>query len=185
MPAIVCYRNDCGNPWFLNSIQFEEITYMIIHRLSFRRCLLWIVLGICVVNLKYPIVLAEERPAAQDSPTQGKRSGSPESDYWKQFHEHYDKLSQEGRNKAEQAIEWMRQDIGNIGRWEYKIERIQAAEDSVVEQTLNAMGLERWQCYQVIEDDNGNLRLFLKRPKQSMVRAFPFKDTLNLLNQEK
>lgn len=178
---------------FYSNMFNYEVIYMIASASSFftnRFCVtlqLWIAVSIGIGSSLFALslALAENNPNSEQQPSQEQIDSTPDSDYWKQFHEHYDKLSKEGRNKAEQAIEWMREDISNIGRWEYRIERIESSDDSFIEQKLNALGLERWQCYQVLEDKTGALRVFLKRPKQSVVRAFPFKDTLNLLNQEK
>jgi len=104
-----------------------------------------------------------------------------ESDrYWKDVQELYEKAYESGETTAANAYEWLKEDVKNIGDWEYKVERVSTLDPIALEERLDGLGKDRWNCFQVVATGEGVL-LFMKRPKRSYVRLVPFWNLLKTL----
>lgn len=86
--------------------------------------------------------------------------------------ETYESLKSQGLTSANNATEWLQQDLKNINAIEYKIIP-KSAEN--LEQKLNELGAQRWDCFAV--DDSS---FYLKRKSRSYLRHVPVKDLLKL-----
>lgn len=76
---------------------------------------------------------------------------------------------------GEDAVNWAKEDLENIGDWEYRIVELPDTEASELEAALNAFGDDRWQVFWV-ERQQATLRLMLKRPAISYISRMPFSD---------
>lgn len=72
-------------------------------------------------------------------------------------------------------VQWAREDLERYGDWEYRIVAVVDADAGALETELNELGTERWEVYWIERTDAG-LRLFLKRPAISYLRAIPFSE---------
>ena len=70
-------------------------------------------------------------------------------------------------------VEWAKEDLENLGDWEYRIVEIPLASAGELETELNALGDERWEAFWVTES-GGELRVLLKRPSVSYISKLPF-----------
>jgi hypothetical protein len=99
---------------------------------------------------------------------------------WQRIESLYQRAVEAGEKVPDDVAEWARQDLQRIGRWEYRIERLAAADDEALEAHLNRLGRERWECYWLRAEADG-IVLFLKRPARSYLRSIPVSDLLRLL----
>ena len=87
-----------------------------------------------------------------------------------------------GETTAGTAKDWVVDDISKIGTWQYKVVLVSASV-SVMEDTLNRFGTERWEAFSVKEvpTSRGSFLISFKRPHRSYLRQLPAKDLLKLI----
>jgi len=97
--------------------------------------------------------------------------------------ETYEQLKEQGLTTANSAGQWFTEDFKSMGAWEYKIVELNLTQSSEqAEQQLNALGRERWECFQVTPQKKGSSHYyFFKRPKRSYLKNIPLKDVLKLV----
>ena len=100
--------------------------------------------------------------------------------YWRRVKELYEKAKEAGEQVPEDVVEWVKQDIRKIGTWEYKIVLIDDTNAREVENTLNKLGAERWECFWV-EEGKGGKRFYLKKVRRSYLRTVPTGEILKLI----
>ncbi len=103
-----------------------------------------------------------------------------ENQYWKKAKGLYEKAKESGEKVPEDIKEWIKEDIKKIGTWEYKVVFLDTR--SNLEEELNKLGKERWECFWIDKRENG-LKLFLKRPAKSYLKAIPTMYLLKLIPQ--
>ncbi len=103
-----------------------------------------------------------------------------ENRYWNKAKELYEKAKESGEKVPEDIKDWIKEDIKKIGTWEYEIVLLDS--ESNLEEELNKLGIQRWECFWIEKRDNG-LKLFFKRPVKSYLKAFPAKHLLKLIPQ--
>ena len=86
-----------------------------------------------------------------------------------------------GKSKetAEKAADWSEDDLRKIGAWDYKIVRFEDVSDEALQEELNILGAERWECYWVEETPDGP-RFYFKKTKRSYLRHVPIGDLLRV-----
>lgn len=89
----------------------------------------------------------------------------------------YNNAVKTGETSATTAKEWVVDDLRKIGTWQYKVVGNSIAD---VEDTLNTLGAERWECFAVQNRNASNVRLYLKRRHRSYLQQLPAKDLLRL-----
>ena len=99
---------------------------------------------------------------------------------WQRIESLYQRAVEAGEKVPDDVAEWAREDLQRIGRWEYRIEMFESADDEALEAHLNLLGQERWECYW-LRPEQGATVLFLKRPARSYLRSIPVSDLLRLL----
>ncbi len=92
-----------------------------------------------------------------------------EETYLEKAKKAYETLSSNGKDLTEETKEWIRQDVGNIGDWEYKIVEINYSDIEQFESKLNSLGKERWECFWITEQGD-EILCFFKRPKISYLQ---------------
>lgn len=92
----------------------------------------------------------------------------------------YEEAREAGTTRAENAREWVREDMERIGAWEYHTEVLPGPSEAMAER-LNALGRERWELVEVVPGEDGRLLgVFKKRPR-SYLRHLPVQDLLQFL----
>lgn len=87
----------------------------------------------------------------------------------------YESLKAKGMTNASDTSEWLSNDWNNMESWEYKVISCESLDNQQLEDKLNQLGEQGWECF----DTSGD-RLMLKKPRESYLRRLPFKDLLQL-----
>ena len=85
----------------------------------------------------------------------------------------YNSLHEKGLTSAKDAQQWVQDDFRNMNAFEYKILPKSQTSPESLEATLNELGQERWDCFEV---DAG--AFYFKRQKKSYLRNIPLKDLI-------
>ena len=77
-------------------------------------------------------------------------------------------------------LERAKAEIKRIGTWEYRVMTLSASQDTTLEQRLNELGRERWECH-VTPRGQKEVRLVCKRPVRSYLKNIAVTDLLRLI----
>ncbi|MEK0338576.1 MAG: hypothetical protein QQN41_14200, partial [Nitrosopumilus sp.] len=102
---------------------------------------------------------------------------SQEPSYWDKIKKKFEDLESENKELREIAKEWIKEDIEKIGDWEYKVVNLEYESIDELENKLNELGNERWECFWV-EKKEEVVVFILKRPKTSYLQKIPKGDLL-------
>jgi len=91
-----------------------------------------------------------------------------------------DKSKETAEDAAGNVADWSEEDLRKIGAWEYKIVRFEDLSDEALEEELNSLGDDRWECYWVEETAEGP-RFYFRKTKRSYLRHVPVGDLLKFL----
>mgnify|MGYP003972806361 FL=1 len=92
----------------------------------------------------------------------------------------YEKNFGDGKELTEQTKQWVKEDIENMGDWEYKIVAFGGKASTEMEKELNQLGNERWQCFWV-EPSGKDKVFYFKRTKKSYIQKIPAGDLLRII----
>ncbi len=92
-----------------------------------------------------------------------------EESYWEQAKKMYEELISEDRNLKEESKQWLSDDIGRIGDWQYQVVVLDESDPMKVTEELNKLGEERWECFFVNELD-GKLAFYFKKERISYLQ---------------
>lgn len=92
----------------------------------------------------------------------------------------YNQAKEAGETTAGNAKDWLTEDWNNMGLWSYRVVLVEDTTPEAVEEKLNELGRNRWECYSVVPAGNG-VSLYLKRPARSVIRNLPARELLRLL----
>lgn len=114
-------------------------------------------------------------------------SGSAEKEfedvsYWAQAKKAYEGYKAGDVDLTEEAKRLIKEDIDRIGDWEYKVVAIDDADSLALEEALNALGEERWECFFVRESPNGKIQFYLKKQKVSYLQKASKADIAKMLS---
>ncbi len=112
--------------------------------------------------------------AAQEEPADEAKAGtphpSPSGGTWAEVREAYEKAKKKalemGETVPDKIPDWVKEDLENVGDWEYRV--MEAPRDEL-EAALNGLGAERWECFSV-ESHGKKAQLVFKRRKRSRLR---------------
>ena len=113
----------------------------------------------------------------------GQESGSQSEEddgIWAEVVRLYEKAKETGGQVPKDVYEWLKEDLENIGVWEYRVTEIESPDAATLEASLDAMGLERWECI-FVQPVGSRTRLIMKRPKRSFLRHLPASALLKLI----
>ena len=82
--------------------------------------------------------------------------------------------------RSDDMFERAKAEIKRIGTWEYRVMTLNASQDATLEQRLNELGQERWECHVTPRDQEG-VRLVCKRPVRSYLKNIAVTDLLRLI----
>ncbi len=80
----------------------------------------------------------------------------------------------------DEVIERAREEIKRIGTWEYRVASVHAHPHDALEQHLNELGKERWDCA-VLPPQNEKVALICKRPVRHYLKNIAVTDLLKLI----
>lgn len=136
---------------------------------------LWLTL-VCTVSL------AEENPVTASQQTGPEKAAvSPtltekQQELYKEMQIWYGKSLE----MSEKGKEWIREDIQNIGDWEYQIVTLSPDDEEKLAEQLNKLGKGRWEVFWVQEKMHG-VRFYLKRPVRTYLKHIPVSDLLQVI----
>ena len=99
---------------------------------------------------------------------------------WGEVRKLYELAKETGEKVPSNIYEWMKQDLAKLGTWEYLVVELDASNVSTMEERLNDLGEERWECVW-IETSEGGSRLVMKRPSRSYLSRIPVSQLMTLL----
>ena len=117
--------------------------------------------------------------AQEEEPVPAEPADEETSDLWGEVQQLYEKAKEAGEQVPETTMDWIRQDLKRIGDWEYRIVSLSGSSEQI-EQELNKLGQERWDCFWVQPEDQ-RIRFFLKRPSRSYLSSMPVSSLMKLL----
>ena len=106
---------------------------------------------------------------------------SQEPSYWDIIKKKFEEAKSDDKELSDTAKEWIEEDIKKIGDWEYKVLRMKYEGTVKLEQTLNELGNERWECFWVEKKDETFILMF-KRPVLSYLQRIPKGELFKMLN---
>jgi len=134
----------------------------------------WATVVVCC--LLGPMLAATPDAASQQEPTEP----PDDSGVWEEVVRMYETAKKTGEEVPKDVYEWARQDLQRHGTWEYRVVEIGATDAKAVEEALNGLGTERWECVWV-QTSGKTMRLFVKRPVRSYLRDVPLSQLLKLV----
>ncbi len=88
----------------------------------------------------------------------------------------FETLKKSGLTTADSTSQWLKQDWQNMQSWEYKTVTLDAAEATSIEDQLNRLGANGWECFHI---DGSNF--VFKKPRHSYLRHLPFNEFIKLV----
>ena len=114
--------------------------------------------------------------AADEPPTKQ----AAELSLWDQTVALYESAKAAGEKVPSDIYEWARQDVHNIGDWEYRVVAFSKAESEILQTKLNELGEDRWECFWV-SPERAKTTFYFKRPSRSYLKTLPLGDLLKLI----
>ena len=138
----------------------------------------WLVLLCAAI----PAAADQDSHAAPETGSASQERPAEEASLQQQMKQLYEKAKQSGQEVSSDIYEWAKEDLESSGDWEYRVE-IQSLGDPVtLEEKLNELGTDRWECFWVFRFEGKDAMLFFKRPRSSLIRSIPHADLLRLLS---
>ncbi len=104
----------------------------------------------------------------------------PEPGMWSDVERLYESAKEAGERVPKNIYDWVREDIENLGDWEYRVVELESSDSKSIEDELNELGQERWDCIWV-QASGKTTRFFLKRPVRSYLTTLPLSKLLKLI----
>ena len=89
-------------------------------------------------------------------------------------------LKDQGLTTADDAQQWLSDDLKNMDSWQYKIIQITLDAPEKVEKQLNEIGSKGWECFHVTQAGTTQT-MFFKKSKESYLKRIPLKDLMYLI----
>ena len=128
----------------------------------------WVLGLLLLVSLSAPI-------SSQEDPDDERDTG-----VWDEVERLYERAKETGERVPKDVYDWIREDIKNLGDWEYRVVEFGSSDSKSIENKLNELGQERWECIWV-QTSGKTPRIFLKRPIRSYLTTLPLSQLLKLL----
>lgn len=109
------------------------------------------------------------------------KKNDQESSYWGNIKKKFEEAASDNKELSGQAKDWIEEDIKKIGDWEYKAINIKYESKEELENKLNELGNERWECFWIEKREKDPLFMF-KRPKASYLQKIPKGELFKMLN---
>ncbi len=113
---------------------------------------------------------AQEEPPDEGEAGESAEETSTSSRAWAEVKGTYKKAKRKavemGETVPDKIPDWVKEDLENVGDWEYRVVEAPRGE---LESALNELGAERWECFSV-ESHGKKSQLTFKRRKRSRLR---------------
>ena len=107
-----------------------------------------------------------------------------ETSYWETIKRKLEELKSDNLEKSEKAKNWIEEDIKRIGDWEYKVVKTKSSNIEEIEENLNELGTDRWECFWV-EKREEEIVFYFKKPKISYLQKIPKGELLKMIDSTK
>jgi hypothetical protein len=107
-----------------------------------------------------------------------------ETSYWETIKSKFEELKSDNLEKSEKARNWIEEDLKRIGDWEYKVVKMSSSSFEEIEEKLNRLGDDRWECFWV-EKKGKETVFYFKKPRISYLQKLPKGDLLKIINSTK
>ena len=91
----------------------------------------------------------------------------------------YKMLKDQGLTSAGTVTEWLSNEVSKAGQWEYRV--VTVTKPNELEDTLNELGAERWEVFEVMPVD-ASFQIVCKRPIKTYLSHIPSSEVIKLLN---
>ncbi len=120
--------------------------------------------------------------AAREDPGEAGEQGAEEADpgLMDEVRRLYESAKEKGERVPRNVSDWVREDIGAIGDWEYLVLPAGGPGGGSLQERLNELGRDRWECFWIEPREEGPV-LYLKRPSRTYLRHIPLSDLLRIL----
>lgn len=108
----------------------------------------------------------------------GSATGEPGT--WDQVVDLYEQAKEAGETTSKDAYEWVREDFHSIGDWQYRVVELPFGSAETLEQELNDLGTDRWECVWIEPRDGKMLGIFKRRTRTYLNRV-PMGDLIKLV----
>jgi hypothetical protein len=105
----------------------------------------------------------------------------PDSGTWDKVVELYEQAREAGETGSKDAYEWAREDFHSIGDWQYRVVELSMASAEPLEDALNELGEERWECIWIESRDGNTTLAIFKRRARTYLNRVPMGDLLKLV----
>jgi hypothetical protein len=99
---------------------------------------------------------------------------------WEQVLALYEKAKETGEQVPQDAYEWVKEDLGRLGDWEYLVTEIAIGDAAATQGKLNELGADRWECVW-IHTVAGKTTFIFKRPTRSYLKHVPLSQLMKLV----
>ena len=123
--------------------------------------------------------LADPVAATQDEPAEP-IGEAEDAGVWVRIQALYEQAKAAGEEVPGNVYDWIKQDLANLGDWEYTLVTVGALQPTSLQKKMNELGNERWECFDVIFDGE-RYHLFFRRKTRSYLSSIPVADLLKLL----
>jgi hypothetical protein len=115
-------------------------------------------------------------PAAQEAEDEA----PAEATLWDEVVKVYEAAKEQGEQVPKSVYDWVRNDLGSVGDWEYMVFELKGADSAVMEKKLNDLGTERWECIW-IQPVGTKTRFVMKRPSRTYLKHLPLSQLLKMV----
>jgi hypothetical protein len=126
-------------------------------------------LGLILLTAPTGVPAQEEKGEEQKDPN-----------LWDQVLTFYESAKEQGEQVPKDVYEWVRNDLGSVGDWEYKLFELQSADTATIEKKLNELGTDRWECLWV-QPVGVKTRFYMKRPSRTYLKNLPLSQLLKMI----
>jgi hypothetical protein len=102
-------------------------------------------------------------------------------DWRQQVQELYDEAKAAGEDVPDDVSDWVSEDFGRIGGWEYATISLASRDLRAMQLALDERGREKWECFHVI-DRGDELVLMFKRRMSSYLGSIPLRELVRLFS---
>jgi hypothetical protein len=139
-------------------------------RVSWSKVVVWVAFLLVVVGC----------PGSNGEDAPRNSGGEEDSGLWDEVEHLYGQARDTGEQVPGDVYDWLKEDLNQIGDWEYRVVEIPSSERTLAETELNDLGKERWECFWV-EARGSRTRFYLKRPSRSYLRNLPLSDLMKVV----
>lgn len=94
------------------------------------------------------------------------QSEAVETSYWERAKQVIEDVKTGDRSITEGTKNWVVDDVKKIGDWQNRVVKVEVSDPKAIEERLNSLGEERWECF-FVERVEGHLMFYFKKSRIS------------------